>query len=150
MEGVAAVLEVFEDKLTLTSTGVLGLLSRGLKGTKTIPFFSITAIQFKRAGLTNGYLQFTILGGNESRGGIFEAAGDENTFMFANQEWNNRFAESIKEFIEGRIRELRHPKASTQTDSGRLADELRKLADLKSEGVLSEAEFEAAKKRLLG
>ena len=31
-----------------------------------------------------------------------------------------------------------------------LADELQKLATLKSQGVLSESEFEAAKKRLLG
>jgi len=149
MEGIAGVLEVFEDKLTITSTGVMKFLSKGLKGTKTIPFFSITAIQFKRAGLTSGYLQFTIPGGNENRGGLFEAAGDENTFMFSDRDENNRFAELINEYVERKVRELRYSRASGQTDSSSLADELKKLAELRSEGVLSEAEFEAAKKRLL-
>jgi hypothetical protein len=44
------------------------------------------------------------------------------------------------------------PEADPATDkpAGLVADELRKLADLRSEGVLTEAEFAAAKERLLG
>ena len=85
VKGVAEEMEVFEDKLTIKPRGALGLMAKGLKGTKTIPFRSITGMQHKKAGLTSGYLQFTIPGGNESKGGVFSAASDENTFMFASK-----------------------------------------------------------------
>ncbi|MEW5871452.1 MAG: tetratricopeptide repeat protein [Chloroflexota bacterium] len=66
MRGVQDLLEVYEDKVAITPKGVLGFLNKGLKGTKMIPFISITAIQFKKPGMTNGYLQFTLSGGNEN------------------------------------------------------------------------------------
>ena len=104
MKGVGDLLEVYDDKLTITPKGVLGFMTKGVKGTKTIPFLSISAIQLKKSGLTSGYLQFTIPGGNESRRGLFDAASDENTFMFAG---NNDQAVQIKEYIENRIYQLR-------------------------------------------
>jgi Domain of unknown function (DUF4429) len=100
MTGLQDRLEVFPDKVCITPQGILGLFNKGMKGTKTIPYFSITAVQFKEAGaLFSGYLQFTIPGGNESRGGIFAATQDENTFMFRGQE-NNSMAAEIKSYIE--------------------------------------------------
>jgi len=145
MTGVNSLLEVFGDKLTITPKGFSGFLSKGLKGTKTIPFTSITAIQFKKSGFLNGYLQFTMPGGVESRGGILAASSDENTLMFSGQ---NDLAIEIKDYIEKRIQELRSP--SSATASGGVADELQKLAALQSSGILSEDEFIAAKKKLLG
>ncbi|CAK9108296.1 Uncharacterized protein SCF082_LOCUS50372 [Durusdinium trenchii] len=145
MKGVGEVLEVYEDKLTITPKGVLGFLSKGLKGTKTIPFFAISGIQFKKAGLTSGYLQFTIPGGNESKAGLFSAASDENTFMFSGR---NELAEEIKNYIEQRTREVRNPQDSSDRSS--VADELQKLADLKVQGILSDEEFQSAKRRLIG
>ena len=115
----------------------------GVKGTKSIPFSSITAIQFKKSGLARGYLQFTIPGGNESRRGLTDAASDENTFMFAG---NNELALEIKNYIETRIRDLRNERLSP---SGGLMDQLLKLAEMKEKGLLSEDEFLNAKKRLL-
>jgi hypothetical protein len=144
MKGVGELLEVYEDSLTITPKGLIGLASKGLKGAKTIPFTSITAIQFKKSGLTSGYLQFTLPGGVESRRGVFEAASDENTFMFAG---NNRLAMKIKTYIEARMRQLRSLGTSTGNS---VSDELQKLAALKEKGVLSDAEFRQAKKRLLG
>ena len=143
MKGVGEVLEVYEDKVTITPKGAMGLLTKGIQGTKTIPYFSISAIQFKKSGLTSGYLQFTIPGGNESRAGVFAAASDENSFMFVRQ---NDLAIEIKEYIEGRIQELRKPQASS---SSIVADEIQKLADMRAKGILSEEEFQAAKRRLL-
>jgi len=145
MKGVGELLEVYEDRLAITPKGVMGFLSKGLKGTKTIPFTSITAIQLKRSGLTSGYIQFTVPGGNESRGGVFGAAFDENTFMFAGQ---NERAQEVTTYIETRMREVRTPAAAPAARS--LTDELRQLAELRRTGVLSEAEFLSAKRRLLG
>lgn len=144
MKGVMGVLEVYEDKVTITPKGVTGFLTKGLKGTKTIPLFSISAIQFKKSGITNGYLQFTVPGGNESKAGLRAAAYDENSFIFRGK---NEKALEIKEYIEERIQQLRNPQVTSSGPS--LSDELQKLADLKAQGILSEEEFQTAKRRLI-
>lgn len=64
----------------------LAALSGG-SGSKRIPVRAITAVQLKPAGvLTNGFIQFTIAGGNEVRAQwgrqTFDAAGDENSVIF--------------------------------------------------------------------
>jgi hypothetical protein len=147
MKGIQDVLKVFEDRVTITPRGILGFLNKGIKGTKEIPFVSIVAVQFKEAGAVfSGYLQFTIPGGNESRGGIFAATKDENTFMFIRT--NNALAKEIKEYIDSAIRQSRTSQPIAPTRS--LSDEIQALARLKEKGVLSEEEFQAAKKRLIG
>lgn len=150
MNGVQDLLEVFEDKVTITPQGILGFMNKGLKGTKTIPFSSISAIQFKEAGTVfSGYLQFTIPGGNESKGGVFAAASDENTFMFAEKK-NNALATKIKEYIEEKVQELHAPARTKQSPPATsLSDELQKLASLRDSGILSDQEFQSAKSRLI-
>jgi hypothetical protein len=137
---------VYDTKITITPKGVLGFLNKGIKGTKEIPFASITAMQLKKAGLTGGYIQFTVPGGNESRGGVFSASKDENTFMFAKK--HNDLMAEIKDFIERRMAELRAPQSGPSSAS--LSDELQKLAQLHAQGILSADEFQAAKNRLIG
>jgi len=119
------------------------LLGHGLKGDKTIPYSSIIAVQFKKAGLTAGYLQLTLKGGNEAKGGLFEAAKDENTVCFYN--WDNKKFEEAKTLIEERLSST----GGTQKQSSNL-DELDKLAKLKEKGIITEEEFNAKKKQLLG
>jgi ribosomal protein S27AE len=149
MKGVQDLLEVFEDKVTIAPKGVLGFMNKGLKGTKTIPFSSISAIQFKEAGAVfSGYLQFTIPGGNESKGGVFSAASDENTFMFAEKK-NNVLATQIKDFIEIKVQELRTPRVTQSQITTSLSDELQKLASLRDNGILTDQEFQSAKSRLI-
>ncbi len=145
VKGIGGELEVFEDKLTIAPIGILGFIYKGLKGTKTIPFTSITAIQHKKAGLTAGYLQFTLPGGNESRGGLLSAVWDENTFVY---DAENTLMGEIKTYLERKIQESRSAKAGSATQSS-AADELLKLVKLKEQGVLSEEEFMRAKHKIL-
>lgn len=145
---VQDVLEVYEDKVKITPTGILALINKGMKGTKTIPFLSINAIQYKKPGsFTNGYIQFTLSGGMESRGGILDATKDENTIMFAAKD--TAVIEKIKDYIESQMQKLRNPNTPSQA-SASLSSELEKLAELKNKGVLTDDEFQSAKKRLLG
>ncbi|MBE7436037.1 MAG: SHOCT domain-containing protein [Anaerolineales bacterium] len=148
MKGVQGVLELYEDKVTITPKGLLGAINQGLKGTKTIPFSSITAIQFKKSGILSGYLQFTLPGGTESRGGVLDATKDENSFIFAGGKANEE-AEKVKAYIEKQIQILRNPVTPKQEPAS-LSSELEKLADLKNKGIISDEEFQAAKKRLIG
>ncbi len=148
MKGVQDLLEVYYDRVTITPKGVLGFMNKGIKGTTEIPFTSIVAVQFKEAGeVFSGYLQFTIPGGIESRGGILAAAKDENTFMFA-YKVNNPKAKEIKEYIDSSVRKLHKPQVTPPATN--LSDELQKLASLKEQGVLTEEEFHAAKRKLIG
>jgi hypothetical protein len=137
IRGVQDQLEVFDSKITITPKGSLGSINKGIKGTKDISFISITAIRLKKARLTNGYIQFTVPGGNESRGGIFSALKDENTFFFTNK--HNDVMIEIKDYIERRNAELRVPQTSASTAS--FSDEIQKLAQLYTQGILSAEEF---------
>jgi len=148
MTGVQDLLEVFDDRVAISPKGIMGFLNKGLKGTKEIPFSSVIAVQFKEAGsVFSGYLQFTIPGGNESKGGIMAATKDENTFMFAHAK-NNALAKEIKAYIDVAIRNARAPQSAINPAS--LSDELQKLAVLKASGILSDDEFQAAKRKLIG
>ncbi|MGD0949107.1 MAG: DUF4429 domain-containing protein [Candidatus Binatia bacterium] len=141
MKGVGGLLEVFEDKVAITPKGVMGFLAKGLKATKTIPISSMTAVQFKRSGLTNGYIQFRCRG-NEKTPGVFTALYDENTFRF---NFQNDLATEVKEYVEARMKAVR----SKPLDGppGRLSEDLQNLADMKEGGFLSEEEFAAAHSR---
>ena len=62
-DGLNGQIEVLEDRIVISRKGVFGFLTQGLKGDKTIPFASITAVQFKTASaFFNGYIQFTVYG----------------------------------------------------------------------------------------
>lgn len=134
--------------LVLTSTGVI--IKRGMRGAllgagrgdKTIPYSSITAVQFKKAGMLSGYLQLTLHGGIEQKGGTMGAMQDENTVSF-NSGKSKDFARA-KELIEEKIMQ-----ASQGVVAVSSMDELEKLADLKEKGILTEDEFNVKKRQLL-
>lgn len=147
MTGVQDLLHVFTDRVEITPKGILGFLNKGITGTKYIPFSSIVAVQFKESGAVfSGFLQFTIPGGVESRRGIFAATKDENTFMFIGAA-NNALARTIKHHIDQAVAKGKESQTSLSRTS--LADELQKLSDLKSQGILTDQEFQAAKSKLI-
>ena len=147
LKGVNGQLYVNDDHIVIERKGALSLLSQGLKGKKEIPISNITAIQVKPAtGWTNGYIQFSILGGVECGGGLFAATEDENAVVFAKK--GNDIAEEIKAFMQERIR-------PTETNSGATnqlsaADEIVKFKQLLDSGIITEDEFNAKKEQLLG
>jgi hypothetical protein len=102
-------------------------------------------VQFRRAGFfLNGYLQFTIPGGNESTGGVLSALKDENSFMFSMG--SNAQATQIKAFIQEKISGISAP---VKQDAASLADQIAELGELHRKGILSGEEFASAKARLL-
>src|SRR3954452_899493 len=73
------------DFVTIERTGFLARTSVG-KGTKRIPVSSITAVQWKPAGgMVNGFISFTVGGGNEARSRFgsqtLDASRDENSVV---------------------------------------------------------------------
>ncbi|WP_229550423.1 DUF4429 domain-containing protein [Nostoc sp. CHAB 5836] len=87
IEGSNGQIRLIHNRIIISRKGATAFLTQGLKGDKEIPLSRITAMQFKRAdALTKGYLQFSIQGGIESKGGVFAAVTDENTIMFTELE----------------------------------------------------------------
>ena len=140
----------YNGTLILTNTGVIikrgikGFLLGGgmLRGDKTIPHSSIIAVQLKKAGLTAGYIQLTLKGGSEAKAGLFQSVKDENTINFYNNK--NKDFEEVKRLIEEKI-----SAGDVQSNKSNLG-ELEKLAELKEKGIITEEEFNAKKKSILG
>lgn len=101
-EGINGQIFITGNKVTIRRKGGMALLTQGLKGEKNIPVKNITSVQFKQATkITNGFIQFSILAGNEAKGGILNAVNDENTVMF-NAKQEPDFIE-VKNYIEDKI-----------------------------------------------
>ena len=149
VKGVNGQVYVYEDRIVIARKGALGFMSQGLAGEKTIPMASIQSVQFRRGGaMLNGFIQFGILGGREGRGGVMGATQDENTVMLRMGEQSD-IGEKIKQYVEGRILERSNPQQpAVQAVSA--ADEILKLKQLLDAGILTQDEFDAKKKQLLG
>ncbi len=139
--------ETEEDGILIRRKGFISKLGHAFKGEKRIPYSSISAVQFREAGLfTAGYIQFTVLGGNENRGALLSAVSDENTVLFERGKQQEQFSK-LRRMVEEAIRESRNPRQPKTHSS--VGDDLTKLADLRDRGVLSEAEFAEQKARVL-
>ncbi|WP_426450686.1 DUF4429 domain-containing protein [Paenibacillus sp. S-38] len=145
LDGVNGQLELYSDKVIIKRKGVLAKMTQGFfKGDKSIYLKQISGIQIKPgSSLTNGYIQFTVSGGNESTKGIMKATQDENTVMFAKK--YNELVDKIKAKIEEMQAE-----SAIVAPSVSAADEIRKFKELLDQGILTQEEFDMKKKQLLG
>ena len=144
-------LEVFDDYLIITHIGWgLGVFSDPSAGTKRIDYDQLTAIQYKKPGNIAGYLQFAYPGAIENKGNrASDIIDDENTIPVSSNYVDD--ADRIYEFIEKRRRELRQA-STTRGVVNQIseADELLKFKQLLDMGVITQEEFEAKKKQILG
>ena len=117
------------------------------KGDKRIALGQITAAQMRPAGrLANGFIYFSTPGRDELRGGLSAARTDDNAVIFT----RNHQAEfdAIRERLERYVAEA--SAAAVPAAPLDPAEQIRKFAELRDEGVLSEEEFQAKKSDLLG
>ena len=146
--GAGDILLVYEDRVTIRRKGLVNVIVMGLKGDKTLYLSDITSIQFKKAGITAGYIQFSIPGGVEGSGGVFDAVQDENTITFKE---NDKLAEEIVSYLNGQLRKIKSPTPQTTTivNQVSVADELMKFKGLLDAGILTQQEFDKKKSELL-
>jgi len=146
LKGWNGQLYVTENYIAIERKGAISFITQGgIKGRKEIPISSITAIQIKKAGALAGYIQFSVIGGIEDKGGLFDAAMDENSISF--YEENNHLANEIKNFLQDKISKNGEKHVVNNISS---ADEILKFKQLLDTGIISAEEFEAKKKQLLG
>ena len=148
--GVGDNLLLYDDHIVIKHKGALNLLAMGIHGDKTIYYSDLTSVQYKKAGgILSGHIQFSLMGGRESKGGVLAASSDENTITFTQDK--NYEAERVVEFINNKIREIKTSKTTPMQTApvASVADELLKYKQLLDMGVLSQEEFEAKKNELL-
>lgn len=125
VKGHNGTIQVLENKVIIKRTGILSFISQGLKGDKEIYIDKISSIQIKKANwLTNGYIQFGFLGGQESKGGVLDATSDENTVMFTSGQQENFL--KLKSFLEEKMQVL---KTSNNDYELKLAQKMKKYID---------------------
>lgn len=146
-KGVNGQLELLENKIRIKRRGFRSYYFQGFKGDKEILLKQISSIEFKEASMYgNGYIQFAFLGGTETHrsGGLGRNLySNENTIVF--NKFNNKDFIEIKEMIEAKMAEPDGKKEQTAN-----LNDLEKLAELKEKGIITEEEFLAKKKQILG
>ena len=144
-------IDVYENKCVITTKVTFGslLTENATDGEKTIYFRDCTGIQFKKSGLTLGYLQLETGGGMmNNRSSNFFA---ENTFTFDTSKVSNEKMEEVANFIKRKIDEIKTgaSQVATVVASVSPAEELLKFKQLLDCGVITQEEFDAKKKQLL-
>lgn len=149
LEGANGIVELYLNRIVIKRRGFRGVLGHGFfKGDKEIMLKSITGVQVKKAGyVVLGYIQFSMQGGNEGRGGLTEATQDENTVTFDNSQ--NKVAEEVKNKIF-ELQQQSESKSVNQVISLSGADEILKYKQLLDIGIITQEEFDAKKKQILG
>lgn len=122
---------------------------------KAILIRHITAVEVKKPGAFDGFIQFSIAGGmphdssSSFTGGAFDAARDENSVTFSGADEYD-LALKVKLHVESWAPSSGHDGREQGRAPALVAEEIRKLKALMDEGVLTPVEFEARKKQLLG
>ncbi|MYV97262.1 DUF4429 domain-containing protein [Streptomyces sp. SID3343] len=138
----------------LTRKGFIARSTVG-KGEKRMHIGQITAVQWKQPGaLVNGFIEFTLPGGNEGRSQLGrqtrDAVKNENAVVVTRAQ--AAAFESLRKALEAAIAEQHQVvpmPPSGGADAG-LAEQIRQLGELHRAGVLTDDEFTAAKIRLIG
>jgi hypothetical protein len=146
-EGVNANLLLLEDRVRIQRREEKTFLNQGFKGQKDILFSQISSVYLKKATtLSNGYIHFSLLGRDESRGP--DPTRDENTVMFRGARQPD--FDKIKAAIETKMAAARTTVTRPRLSTMSYIEELEQLAVLRNKGVITEEEFAAKKRQILG
>ena len=130
--GVSQVVFLCKNSLFIVNVGHLGLKVKiGLKQLKEIPFDSISSVEFK-TGMT-AKLEIIQKSGQKDKIGV--------------SAWIFKYTESFVKKVRNEMKKPMEIKVESQSVS--IPDEIKKLSDLKDQGILTDEEFEAKKKDLL-
>lgn len=143
-------LVVYDDKVVLSQkNGLYSALSGTFGGgEKTIYFADCISIQFSKSKILMGHLTFETASVNLAGSNAYHNA---NTFIWTTKQQSNEKMEEVANFCRKKMEEIKSGKnaaaAVSQTSS---ADELKKFKELLDNGIITQDEFDAKKKQILG
>lgn len=143
------ILKVYNEWCTLTAkrnAGNLLIMDKFFNGEKKYYYSDLTNVQFREPGkVTDGYLEFEYPGSRSGKNS--EAYSSENSISYGKQ--HAPLMKEIYTFIDGRIRECKNGQ-NQQAIQVSTTDELKKYKELLDMGAITQEEFDAKKKQLLG
>lgn len=147
------ILKVYEDKFIITiKKGLKSIMfGNALNGDKQFYYKDITSVQFKNLGITSGYIQFEYAGSHSGNNYT-----SENSFVFsasigtAKHKKMKEEMPKIYEYLQSKVDEAKKNNNNSIISTVSPAEELKKFKDLLDSGVISQEEFEAKKKQILG
>lgn len=158
VKGVNGIVYVFPDRVVLSRKTALGFVTQGIKGDREIYFNDIKSIEFKKATMmANGYIQFITnveLATNQKVGLIGssrKAAEDPNAVII--RAFSKQTVKDSVNVYEKALELLNNYKSKKDTisiDAVSSPDEIRKFKELLDDGIITQEEFDAKKKDLLG
>ena len=155
VEGQKSRIDLNRNKLTIHHR------RRVVRGVKDIYLSRISSVQFKTPGMfTVGYIRFAFTGGQEHKGGVYNALNDENAVTFLKKQ-HQQFID-LKEYVEELLGSaemsepspqmnvpLQQPSSGAQVGTDGF-EQLEKLAELRDRGIITADDFEAKKRQILG
>ena len=146
MVGQTEFLEVFPDRLTITPKGGQGSPDPRLAGHPRDQPPPAAGHRLQAAGV---HQRLPAIHRGGRRGRLGRTLTDTNTFRFVKSSENIDAAGRITSYVQERMQAARVLPSASAAAPVSLSDELGKLAALRDQGVLTDAEFQAAKQRLL-
>lgn len=150
-EGANGQLLLLEDSVRIKRREATAFLNQGLQSDRILPLTQIASVQFKNAGaFANGYIQFALKGENKMKAA--DITQDDNTIVFRSAQ--QPAFDKIKTAIETKMAATKIsiptniPQGPSRTYQ--YIDELEKLASLRDRGIITEEEFAAKKRQILG
>lgn len=149
------ILSADENGITINRLGITSFVNRGKTGSQNIPYQSITSVEFNSGTVGNGQITFHTLGGNDKNSGLGSAPGynggvyNNNNAVVFNPAYSND-VELIKKLTEKKMGFWNNNQQPIANNTSSNADEIRKFKGLLDDGIISQEEFDAKKKQLLG
>jgi len=138
---------IFRDfvEIDRSSSKVFSLMA-GLYGKKRLYYRDIGSIQFKKTGLAVGFIQFSLLGGRDSKG-LLNTTQNENAVTFGqdNDKWEQGY-NFIRRLIDEYKERIAKPIIQNAVSN---IDELTKASNLLEKGFITQEEFNQIKQKIL-
>lgn len=159
VKGRNGIVSAFEDRIEISRKSVIGFLTQGIKADRIVHYRDMTSIETKRPSLvTNGYMQFIInpeLSVKQKvsivSGTTVESMKDSNSVIFtAIHKKTLKEFDELKEYVLSRLCFYNDKQQDVNLHSVNGFDDLTKLKSLLDNGIITQEDFDAKKKQILG
>ena len=117
-------------------------------GEKTIYYMDCVGVQYKRSAFTIGYLQLETPGMTMNNGA--SNFFNENSFTFDTTVVSNEYMDQVAAYVKKQVEACKRNRNAPTVAALSPADEIKKYKELLDMGVITQEEFDAKKRQLLG